>query len=142
MTEQDNNPTEGQATPSTERGASPPAETPSKDARMWAMFSHLAALAGIVLPVVGCVVGPLVVWLIKREESPFIDQQGKEAVNFQISMLIYTVAAICLALVSCGFLVPLPFAVGVVNLVFIIIAGIKANDGTAYRYPITMRFVK
>ncbi|MBN1806434.1 MAG: DUF4870 domain-containing protein [Sedimentisphaerales bacterium] len=112
----------------------------NKDARMWAMFSHLAALAGIIVPVVGCVIGPLVVWQIKKEEFPFVDEQGKEAVNFQITVLIYAIVSTLLCLTCIGFFL-LP-VVGIFELVFMIIAAVKANDGVHYRYPLTIRFVK
>jgi len=110
------------------------------DARMWAMFAHLAGLAGCVMPAVGCIVGPLVVWLIKKEEFPFVDEQGKEAVNFQISMFIYAFVAGLLWFVCIG-IVLLPL-VGIVDIVFLIVAAIKANDGQHYRYPLTIRFIK
>ena len=126
----------------------PPAADPSaptdketnRDARMWAMFCHLAGLAGVIIPAIGCVIGPLVVWLIKKEEFPFVDEQGKEALNFQISMFIYGVVAGLLCFACIGFvLAPL---VGITDLVFLIIAAIKANDGVHYRYPLTIRLVK
>jgi uncharacterized Tic20 family protein len=112
----------------------------NKDARMWAMICHLAGLAGLVVPVVGCVIGPLIVWQIKKEEFPFVDEQGKEAVNFQISMLIYGVVA-ALLIFACIGTVLLP-AVAVFDLIFLLIAAVKANDGHHYRYPLTIRFIK
>ncbi len=112
----------------------------NKDARMWAMFCHLAALAGLVVPVVGCIIGPLVIWQIKKEEFTFVDEQGKEAVNFQISMLIYGIVAGLLCFVCVGFVL-LP-AVAVFDLIFLLIAAVKANDGEHYRYPLTIRFIK
>ncbi len=112
----------------------------NKDARMWAMFCHLAALAGLVVPVVGCIIGPLIVWQIKKEEFPFVDEQGKEAVNFQISMLIYGIVAGLLCFVCVGFV--LAPAVAIFDLVFMLIAAVKANNGEHYRYPLTIRFIK
>ncbi|MFZ2149132.1 MAG: DUF4870 domain-containing protein [Sedimentisphaerales bacterium] len=111
-----------------------------KDARMWAMICHLAGLAGLVVPVVGCVVGPLVVWQIKKEEFTFVNEQGKEAVNFQISMLIYGIVAGLLCFVCVG-VVLLP-AVAVFDLIFLLIASVKTNNGLHYRYPLTIRFIK
>ncbi len=112
----------------------------NKDARMWAMICHLSALAGLVVPVVGCIVGPLVIWQIKKEEFPFVDEQGKEAVNFQISMLIYGIVAGLLCFACVGFVL-LP-AVAIFDLIFLLIAAVKANDGYHYRYPLTIRFIK
>jgi len=112
----------------------------NKDARMWAMICHLAGLAGLVVPVVGCIVGPLIVWQIKKEEFTFVDEQGKEAVNFQISMLIYGIVAGLLCFACVGFVL-LP-AVALFDLIFLLIAAVKANDGHHYRYPLTIRFIK
>jgi len=114
------------------------------DARRWAMLCHLAGVAGLspLLPVVGMVVGPLVVWQLKRDEFDFVDEQGRRAVNFQISMLLYAFAALFLCL-PVSFLIPLViYAVVVVDLVFLIIAAVKANHGEHYRCPLTIRFFK
>ncbi len=123
--------------------ASPFDKETNKDARLWAMICHLASFAGVsILPGIGYVIGPLVVWLIKRNEFPFVDEQGKEAVNFQITMLIYSIAAGLLIFVCVGFVL-LP-AVTIVDIVFIIIAAIKTNEGQHYRYPypLIIHFIK
>jgi len=116
----------------------------NKDARTWAMVCHLAGLAGYVMPVVGNIVAPLIVWQIKKDEFPFVDEQGKEAVNFQISMSLYLLISailwIPLSFVCIGVLIPA--AIGIVDLVFLLIAAVKANDGYHYRYPLTIRFIK
>jgi uncharacterized Tic20 family protein len=116
----------------------------NKDARMWAMICHLAAFAGLVIPVVGCIVGPLIVWQIKKEEFPFVDEQGKEAVNFQISMSLYLLISaiiwIPLSFVCIGVFIPV--AISVVDLVFLLIAAVKSNNGFHYRYPLCIRFIK
>ena len=119
---------------------SPGSKEVNKDARMWAMICHLAGLAGLVVPVVGCIIGPLIVWQIKKEEFTFLDEQGKEAVNFQISMLIYGIVAGLLCFVCVG-VVLLP-AVAIFDLIFLLIAAVKANNGEHYRYPLTIRFIK
>ncbi len=106
---------------------------------MWGMFCHLAALAGYIIPF-GHILGPLVVWLVKREEYPFVADQGKEALNFQISITIYGLICIPLVFLAIGIL--LLIALMVAALVFIVIAAIKANEGTPYRYPLTIRFIK
>jgi len=107
---------------------------PNRDARMWAMFAHLAGFGGIVVPVIGSILGPLIIWLLKKEQYPFVDEQGKEALNFQITMLIYGVVSGLLWWVLCiGVL--LTAAVALVDVVLIILATIKANDGVHYRYP-------
>ena len=99
-------------------------ETISKDARMWAMFCHLAGLCGYILPVVGNIVGPLVFWQLKKDE-PFVDDQGKEALNFQISMTIYAFVSALLMVLCIGIF--LLIAVGIANLVFLLIAAVKGN---------------
>lgn len=112
---------------------------PSKDARLWGMLAHLAALTGYIIPF-GNIIGPLVIWLIKKDEMPFVAEQGKESLNFQITVMIAIVICIPLMFVCIG--IPMVIAVGVADLVFIIIAAIKANEGIAYRYPWTLRLVK
>jgi len=107
--------------------------TPSKDERLWAMGCHLLAL-------VTCFVGPLILWLVKREDSAYIDAQGKEAVNFQLSILIYLVACSLLTFIVIGALL-MP-VVWLFDLIFVIIASVKANEGVAYRYPLCIRFIK
>ena len=118
----------------------------SKDSRMWAMFCHLAGLAGFVIPVViSGIIAPLIVWQIKKDEHPFIDEHGKEAVNFQISISLYMVIGIVACLVTCIGAVLIPFlavALGIFDLVFLLIAALKANNGEHYRYPICIRFIK
>ena len=123
---------------------SPGSKEINKDARMWGMICHLAALAGIVVPVVGCIVGPLVVWQIKRGEFGFVDEQGKEAVNFQISMLLYLLISAILWIPLSFFCIGviIPVAISIVDLIFLLIAAVKANDGEHYRYPLTIRFIK
>jgi uncharacterized Tic20 family protein len=109
-----------------------PAEV-SKDARMWGMLCHLLGLFT-------SFVGPLIIWLLKKEEDPFIDNQGKEALNFQITVAIAWVVSAILTFICIGAL--LGAAVGIVDLIFCIIATIKANGGEAYRYPVSIRFIK
>jgi len=117
-----------------------PSPEVSKDARMWAMFCHLAGLCAFIVPAVGNIVGPLIIWQIKKDEYPFVDEQGKEALNFQISMTIYGLISAALTFVCVGFF--LLAAVAVVDLVFLLIAAVKANNGQAYRYPLSIRFIK
>ncbi len=123
----------------------PPTETSkeiNKDARMWAMFCHLVGLAALlpVIPLFGGAIGALIIWQVKKDEFPFVDEQGKEALNFQISILIYVFVAALTLCVGIGVLL-LP-AVMIFDIVFVIIAAIKANDGFHYRYPLCIRFIK
>ncbi len=119
----------------------PSIEGPSAEARQWGMFAHLSALAGVLIPIpCANVLGPLIIWQIKKAEMPFVDDQGKEALNFQITVAIAVLACIVLMFVLIGFLL-LPL-VGIAALVFTIIGGIKANEGVTYRYPFALRLIK
>jgi len=105
----------------------------NKDARTFAMLAHLLAIFTLF-------VGPLVIWLVKKDEHPFVDEQGKEALNFQITIAIAYIAASLLSFLCIGFLL-FP-AVGVVNLIFCIMACVAANKGDHYRYPVSLRLIK
>jgi uncharacterized Tic20 family protein len=111
-----------------------------KDARTWGMLCHLTALSALLGVPMGSILGPLIVWLIKKNESPFVDDQGKESLNFQISFLIYYFIAGLLIFLLIGILL-LP-ALMILNLVLVIIASLKANEGISYRYPFTIRFLR
>ena len=132
-------------------GEPPLAGAPSAEQRQWAMFAHLSALLGAILTGAlgggwGCFIGPLVIWLMKKDTMPFVDDQGKEALNFNITVAIAAVALLLLSLVTFGIgliiAVPLWVVIGIAWLVFTIIAAIKANEGVRYRYPFTLRLVK
>jgi len=109
------------------------------ESRMWAALPHVSALSGFVIPF-GNIVGPLIIWLVKRDEMSFVDDQAKEALNFNISMTIYMAVAGVLVFVLIG--IPIMIVLAITWLVLIVMAAIKANEGTAYRYPITLRLVK
>ena len=112
--------------------------TPQQE-RTWAMLCHLSALAFFVLPSFGNLIGPLVVWLVKKDSSPFVDDQGKEAVNFQISCLIYGIVVSVLCFVLIG--IPLAIALFIFWLVEVIVASVSASNGIAHRYPLSIRFI-
>ncbi len=111
-----------------------------KDIRNMAMFCHLATFAGFIGVPFGNILGPLLVWLLKREASPFIDDHGKEALNFQISVTIYGIVSAILILVIIGFVL-LP-ALLVFDIIVVIMAAVRANGGRFHRYPLTIRFIK
>lgn len=119
----------------------PPTGGPVSDpnARTWGMIGHLSALAGYIIPF-GNIIGPLVVWQMKKAELPFAGDQAKEALNFHICVTIAVVICIALMCVVVGFFL-LP-VVGIAALVFTIIGGINANKGEYYRYPFIFRLVK
>lgn len=117
---------------------------PSREERQWALFAHLSALlAGLLTGHwlgVGCFIGPLIIWLAKREGMPFVDDQAKEALNFNITVAIAALVCGLLMFVLIGFVL-LPI-LGVLWLVCVILAAIKANEGERYRYPFALRFIK
>jgi uncharacterized Tic20 family protein len=116
------------------RRSRPPPFTPSRTCVLGARSSTPAPCSAC-----SCI-SPLILWLIKRDESPELDAHGKEAVNFQISILIYNAiaAVFCLILVGFVFL----FLLWILNTIFVIIAAIQASDGKFFRYPIKIRFVQ
>ncbi len=113
---------------------------PSAQARQWAMFCHYSAFFWFLVPMIGNVLGPLIVWQLKKDMDPFVDEQGKEALNFQITFSILLMICGVLAWILIGF--PLMALISVVALVLVVIAGIRANEGTPYRYPFCWRIVK
>jgi len=119
----------------------------SAEERQWAMFAHLSALVGgIVTTGWGAFIGPLVIWMVKKDTMPFVDDQAKEALNFNISVGIIFLALLLMSIVTLGIgliiAIPAWIIIGIGWLVVTIIAGIKANEGVAYRYPLTLRLIK
>jgi uncharacterized protein len=110
-----------------------------QEVRNTAVAAHLSTLAGLVVPF-GSVIGPLAVWLTRRDRDPFIDDTGREALNFGISIAIYGLVALAAALMLVG--IPLFIAGVVAWVVLASLAAVKASQGQAYRYPLTMRFVR
>lgn len=123
----------------------------SADERQWAMFAHLSALIGGLLTSgwagsLGFFIGPLVIWLAKKDTMPFVDDQGKEALNFAITVSLVCVLLLMMTVMTLGIgallTIPLLMAIGIGSLVFVILAAIKAHEGVRYRYPVTLRLVK
>jgi uncharacterized protein len=105
------------------------------DQRMWAMLSHIGT---IIFPILA----PLIIWLVYKGRGMFVEDQSKESLNFQISMAIVSFAVGIISVITLGFGALLYFPLGIAVLVFVIIAGVKANQGVLYRYPVTYRFIK
>ena len=137
--------------PPSDPNAAPPATTPvsyaapgtietDPNARTWGMLSHLACLAGLIGIPFGHVLGPLIIWLIKKNEIPFVNDQGKESLNFQITVAL--AAIVSLPLICTGVLFFVPIVVVVIGVVFGVIGAIKANQGVYYRYPWALRLIK
>jgi uncharacterized Tic20 family protein len=111
-----------------------------QNARSGAMFCHLAGFAPYVVAFpLASIIGPLVVWSMKKDEHGYIDEQGREAVNFHLSALIIEIICIALCFVIIGF--PLLIAFELFKLIIMIVAIMRASSGEHHRYPLTIRFV-
>ena len=118
----------------------PPAAKPTENERTWGMLAHLSALAGIVVWLIGCVAGPLVVYVARRDQSVFVADHAREALNFNITVVIAAIVCGLLMLVFVGFI--LGAGLFIAWLVFTLVAAIKASEGETYRYPVSLRLVK
>lgn len=132
----------------------PAAQLSDQDARLWSLFAHLGALSGLFFPILGNIGVPLVIWVLMRERSSFVEHHGKESLNFQISISIvltgFTIAMV-LGVIGTMFLVGLlvmpfvmigAFAVIAVTLAFVVLAAVRAQEGVWYRYPLSLRFIR
>ncbi len=113
---------------------------PGTPERSWEVGCHLAGFSGF-LTGLGWICGPLIVWLLKKDEYPSVDAHGKEELNFQISILIYYIGLFLAGFLTCGITWFAMVALGVVHLIFMVIATIKASDGQLYRYPFIIRVI-
>jgi uncharacterized protein len=125
----------------------PPEQTSTAEQqnRTWGMLCHLSALAGLIIPF-GNIIGPLVVWLIKKDQMPIVNEYGKESLNFQITATIVIVGigivGAVLSLIGVGLLLfPIAGLVGLADLVLTIYAAVQANKGVAYKYPFALRLI-
>jgi uncharacterized Tic20 family protein len=106
--------------------------------KQWTLLAHLSGFLGFVFPL-GNVIGPLLVWFMKKEQSALVEMHAREAVNFQLSITIYYIAALVLSLVLVGFV--LLGALAIFQVVVMIIAALQADKGMLYRYPLSIRFI-
>jgi uncharacterized Tic20 family protein len=115
----------------------PPSGSPAQEDRTMALITHL-------LGIITCFVGPLIIWLINKDNAgkSFVNDQAKEALNFQITIVIAYVVAYIATLITLGLLFFVPMLVALANLILCILAGVKANEGVAYRYPFALRLIK
>jgi hypothetical protein len=111
----------------------------SETERNWAMLCHLSAFAGFFFPF-GGIIGPLICWLSRRDESEWIHINGRNALNFQISMLLYIVLAVPLCFIIIGF--PIIAVLSLLKVICIIIASVKAPKGELFRYPLSIPFIQ
>lgn len=113
---------------------------PPEQEKNWALAIHLSQLAGLTGIPFGSLIAPLVLWLMKKDQSPALDAHGKEVLNFEITLCIAMVVCFLLTFIVIGFF--LFFLVGIAALIFIIMGAIKVSNGQFYRYPCTIRFIK
>lgn len=110
-----------------------------KEQRTWAMLCHLSALAGFIIPM-GSLIGPLVVWFVKKEEMPLVAEHGLKSINFQITMLIaYIICFILMFAVIGVILLPV---VAIFSFIMVVVGAIKANDGKPFSYPFSLNLIK
>ncbi|MFZ4775280.1 MAG: DUF4870 domain-containing protein [Terrimicrobiaceae bacterium] len=111
--------------------------------RQWIVFLHLSALGGFVLPSLGHIIGPLIIWLIKRPESAAIDEAGKNVLNFQISWTIWMFISVVVGFAGSCLVIPIiiPIGLGIAWLVFVILGAIKASNGETYTFPLTIKML-
>ena len=124
----------------------PPSGEPSAEERQWGLFGHLSSLSGLFTGGIGNIIGPLIIWLIKKDTMAFASDQAKEALNFNITLLIISIVLVLVTFFTLGLgifiTLPLGVLIGIAWLVLTIMAAIKANNGEAYRYPFTLRLIK
>ena len=115
---------------------SEPVKSSDPQTNNWAMILHLSVFAGVILPLVG-IIAPIVIWQIKKEQLPGLDQHGRIVANWMISAFIYGIISLILCLVGIGFI--LLWILGILGIVFPIIGGIKANNGEVWPYPMSLK---
>jgi len=118
----------------------PPVQFSSEE-RNWAMFCHLSALSMFITGI-GFILGPLICWLVKKDQMSFVDAHGKESLNFQITSFIIWLAICLVAIITCGIGALLYIPAVIAYVILIIMASIEASNGRYYRYPINIRFLK
>jgi len=111
----------------------------SETERNWAMLCHLSAFAGFFFPF-GGIIGPLICWLSRKDESAWVNENGKASMNFQLSMLLYVVLAIPLCFILIG--IPIVMFLGILKIICIIIGSIKASKGEYFKYPLAIPFIQ
>ena len=113
---------------------------PSEKERQWAMACHLSAFFGLIILPLGAILGPLCIWMLKKKHHPFINNSGKEALNFQISMMLWFLLS--LALIRFGVGIFLIITIEVLNIIFIIMATFSAAKGRDFHYPLSIRIIR
>jgi len=111
----------------------------SETERNWAMLCHLSGFAGFFFPF-GGIIGPLICWLSRKDESEWVNENGKSSMNFQLSVLLYIILAIPLCFILIG--IPIIIFIGTLKVICIIIASVKAAKGERFKYPLSIPFIQ
>jgi len=111
----------------------------SQSERDWAMFCHLSAFAGYFFPF-GGIIGPIICWISRKEESSWVDVNGKSSINFQLSILLYMILAAPLCIILIG--IPILIFLGILEVVCIVVASIRAAKGESFKYPLSIPFIQ
>ncbi|MCK8045078.1 DUF4870 domain-containing protein [Shewanella sp. 1CM18E] len=111
----------------------------TQDEKNMGIIVQVASFSGYLVPF-GSILGPLIVWLMKRDEFPFVDSCGRNCLNFKISLFIYVSISAILMFIGIGFILLALLAIA--DIVFTVIAAIKASEGKSYQYPLTINFIK
>lgn len=114
-------------------------KTYTQSERDWAMFCHLSAVAGYLIPF-GGIIGPLIFWTSRKDNSEWVNQNGRSSMNFQLSMLLYLVLTIPLCIILIG--IPILIFLWIFRLVCIVVASIKASHGEVFKYPLSIPFIQ
>lgn len=130
--------TESESSSNAEEGISVEHRQEDKATREWAMYLHLSLLSGFAIPLAGFI-APIIIWQVKKDELPEVDVHGKLVTNWIISSFIYTVVSLFLVFLIIG--IPCLVVLGILNIAYPIIGGLKANNGEVWHYPMTIRFI-
>jgi len=112
----------------------------ARQEQVWACFCHLGAFLAFILPFSGMVLGPLVLWLLRRDASQFVNREGKKAVNFQLSVFVYLLMGLVLTWAYIGYAILTLLLC--VDIVCVVAASLKANNGEDFQYPLTIQFIR
>lgn len=115
-------------------------KTYTQSERDWAMFCHLSAFASYIFPLGGGIIGPLICWVSRKDESEWVNLNGKASLNFQISIALYTILLFPLCFIIVG--IPLLIALVILEFVCIIVASIRAAKGELFKYPLSIPFIQ
>lgn len=107
--------------------------------KQWALICHLSGLSGYLIPF-GNIIIPIIIWSMKKQDMPMVDEHGKEVINFQISITIWILLSGLLIILLVG--IPMLIVLVLLQVILVIVGALKADNGELYKYPLTVRFIK